>query len=157
MSYALTVIRSEDVQSFCARNGGTTVSRNASEVWAGYLAANGGTGLRLPELEATWLSTHGAIGNNLRDLWGSYVNQLGYTGDFRQQMYGFFATAAPDTLPIGSPFDNILIESGFDFLLENGDALLMESVTQSALEIEAGGALLLDGVGLGTDDALVLE
>lgn len=88
----ITAVKQEDVRGFAARNGTNYVSNNAAEVWAAFLAQNGGTGTSLPALEATWLAGQGAVGNNLRDLWGSYLKQNGYSGNFEDQLRTFFSS-----------------------------------------------------------------
>lgn len=124
MSFALSQVKAEDVQGFAARNGGTTVSNNPAQVWAGYLAANGGSGTRLPELEATWLASLGANGTRLDALWGDYLKAQGYTGNLQDMMRVFFSSGSVG----GSSANDLLLESGSFFALESSlaDSIQLE-------------------------------
>lgn len=124
MSFVINQVKPEDVQNFCARNGGTTVSRNAAEVWAGFLAANGGTGTRLPELEATWLAVNGANGVRLPDLWGNFLKAQGYTGNLQDMLRVYFSSGSA----VGTVFSDLLLEDSSYILLESGsgNSLLLE-------------------------------
>lgn len=60
---------------------------------AAHFAAQGGTGRKEAELEATWLATKGGTGKGLNELWGSYLATKGYTtGNLGDRMRAFFAT-----------------------------------------------------------------
>lgn len=113
MSFALVAAKPDEIKSFIARSDGSiTVTTSAAESWAGFLAANGGSGSRLPELEATWLASNGAVGNNLRDLWGSYLNQNGYTGNLQDQLRVFLTSGQSQAYPTDNLVASYSFESG---------------------------------------------
>lgn len=69
-----------DIQNWIRVNAAGSLKGVPADSWRAYLAANGGTGKTIADLELSFLIAAGATGKTLHDLWGSYLTGLPVTG-----------------------------------------------------------------------------
>lgn len=73
MSYILKVVRPWALQNWVATNAPVSVKTIPRDSWKAYLAANGGVGATLRDLEMSFLATQLATGATLVDRWTNYL------------------------------------------------------------------------------------
>lgn len=71
MSYILKVVRPSALQNWIAVNAAGSLKTTPRDSWRAYLAANGGTGGTLADLERSFLSAQ--PGQTLQEKWSSYL------------------------------------------------------------------------------------
>lgn len=74
MSLILRLVRPANIQAWIAANAPASLKPTARESWRAYLAANGGTGAGLVQLEDTAFTSLGASGSNCKEKLRSNVN-----------------------------------------------------------------------------------
>ena len=74
MSFILKYVRPANIQAWIAANAPASLKPTARESWRAYLAANGGTGQTLAQLEDTAFTALGASGSNCKEKSRSNVN-----------------------------------------------------------------------------------
>jgi RecA-family ATPase len=69
-----------DLQNWVRVNAAGSLKFAPEDSWRAYLAANGGTGKTIADMEMSFCIAAGATGKTLHDLWGSYLAGLGVAG-----------------------------------------------------------------------------
>jgi hypothetical protein len=69
-----------DLQNWIRVNAAGSLKAVPTDSWMAYLAANGGTGKTIHDLESSFLVTAGATGKTLHDKWATYLAGLGVAG-----------------------------------------------------------------------------
>lgn len=69
-----------DLQNWIRVNAAGSLKGVPEDSWRAYLAANGGTGKTIADLEMSFCIAAGATGKTLHDLWASYMAGLGQAG-----------------------------------------------------------------------------
>lgn len=75
-SFILRNIRPEAIQNWIRVNSAGSLQGVPRDSWKKYLAANGGTGKTLADLEMSFLIAAGATGKTQRDLWDDYLGRV---------------------------------------------------------------------------------
>lgn len=66
-------VRPSNLQKWVAANAPGSLKPTGKESWRAYLAANGGTGATLRDLEMSFLAGQSATGGTLADRWTKYL------------------------------------------------------------------------------------
>lgn len=74
MSHILRYVRPQALQAWIATNAPGSLKATARESWRAYLAANGGSGASLAELEDKAFTALGATGANCKEKARSNIN-----------------------------------------------------------------------------------
>lgn len=73
MSYILRTVRPAALQNWIGVNAAGSLKATARESWRAYLAANGGVGQSVRDLEMSFLAAAGSSQGTLADRWTNYL------------------------------------------------------------------------------------
>lgn len=75
-SYILNSIKNDNLSNWVKTNAAGSVKQRPADSWRAYLAANGGVGSTLRDLEDSFLRTAGAVGLTMHDKWADYLGRV---------------------------------------------------------------------------------
>jgi hypothetical protein len=74
MSFILAAVTPSNLQNWIATNAPGSLKKTAGESWRAYLAANGGTGSTLYDMETSYLTAQAVGGGTMYDRWAAKLS-----------------------------------------------------------------------------------